>query len=35
MDAHSPFSITTVEDALKADLWARGEAEKVIVVRSK
>ncbi len=30
MDAHSPFSITTVEDALKADLWARGEAEKTI-----
>ena len=30
MDAHSPFSITTVEDALKADLWAREEAEKTI-----
>ena len=30
MDAHRPFSITTVEDALKADLWARKEAEKVI-----
>jgi 1-deoxy-D-xylulose-5-phosphate reductoisomerase len=30
MDAHAPFSITTVEDALKADLWARGEAEKTI-----
>jgi 1-deoxy-D-xylulose-5-phosphate reductoisomerase len=31
MDAHTPFSITTVEDALKADLWARKEAEKNIV----
>jgi len=30
MDAHRPFSITTVEDALKADLWARKEAEKTI-----
>jgi 1-deoxy-D-xylulose-5-phosphate reductoisomerase len=30
MDAHAPFSIKTVEDALKADLWARQEAEKVI-----
>jgi len=30
MDAHAPFSIKTVEDALKADLWARQEAEKII-----
>lgn len=30
MDAHSPSSITTVEDALKADLWARKTAEKAI-----
>jgi 1-deoxy-D-xylulose-5-phosphate reductoisomerase len=30
MDAHSPSNIRTVEDALKADLWARQEAEKVI-----
>ena len=28
--SHGPFSITTVEDALKADLWARKEAEKII-----
>jgi len=30
MDAHAPVSLTTVDDALKADLWARREAEKVI-----
>jgi 1-deoxy-D-xylulose-5-phosphate reductoisomerase len=30
MDAHTPSNIRTVEDALKADLWARQEAEKVI-----
>jgi 1-deoxy-D-xylulose-5-phosphate reductoisomerase len=30
MDAHRPSNINTVEDALKADLWARHEAEKVI-----
>jgi 1-deoxy-D-xylulose-5-phosphate reductoisomerase len=30
MDAHTPSTIKTVEDALKADLWARQEAEKVI-----
>jgi 1-deoxy-D-xylulose-5-phosphate reductoisomerase len=30
MDAHTPSNIKTVEDALKADLWARHEAEKVI-----
>ncbi len=35
MDAHTPFAISTVEDALKADLWARKEAEKFIVARSK
>lgn len=35
MDAHTPFAIATVEDALKADLWARKEAEKIIVASSK
>ncbi len=30
MDAHRTAQITTVEDALKADLWARREAEAVI-----
>lgn len=30
MDAHTPSNIKTVEDALKADLWARREAERVI-----
>jgi 1-deoxy-D-xylulose-5-phosphate reductoisomerase len=30
MDAHAPSPITTVEDALKADHWARREAEKII-----
>jgi 1-deoxy-D-xylulose-5-phosphate reductoisomerase len=30
MDAHAPSNIKTVEDALKADLWARQEAEKII-----
>jgi 1-deoxy-D-xylulose-5-phosphate reductoisomerase len=30
MDAHTPSPIRTVEDALKADLWARQEAEKII-----
>ena len=33
MDAHTPSNIRTVEDALKADLWARHEAEKIIVSR--
>lgn len=33
MDAHTPTGITTVEDALQADLWARHEAEKVIGLR--
>ena len=35
MDAHTPSSIKTVEDALKADLWARREAEKYIVTSGK
>ncbi len=30
MDAHAPSPIRTVEDALKADLWARQEAEKIV-----
>jgi 1-deoxy-D-xylulose-5-phosphate reductoisomerase len=30
MDVHTPSNIKTVEDALKADLWARHEAEKII-----
>jgi 1-deoxy-D-xylulose-5-phosphate reductoisomerase len=30
MDVHTPSNIKTVEDALKADLWARHEAGKVI-----
>jgi 1-deoxy-D-xylulose-5-phosphate reductoisomerase len=30
MDAHSPNPIKNVDDALKADLWARQEAEKII-----
>ncbi len=30
MDVHTPMNIKTVEDALKADLWARQEAEKII-----
>ena len=33
MDAHTPGPIKTVEDALKADLWARQEAERIIVDR--
>ena len=33
MDAHTPSHIRTVEDALKADLWARGEAVKIIESR--
>jgi 1-deoxy-D-xylulose-5-phosphate reductoisomerase len=36
MGAHTPLPIKTVEDALKADLWARREAERIIEnVRSK
>ncbi len=30
MDAHTPSPVRMIEDALKADLWARQEAEKVI-----
>ncbi len=30
MDAHSPSAVETVEDALKADLWARQKAERII-----
>jgi 1-deoxy-D-xylulose-5-phosphate reductoisomerase len=30
MGAHTPLLIKTVEDALKADLWARREAERII-----
>ncbi len=30
MDAHTPSPIKTVEDALKADRWARREAERII-----
>jgi 1-deoxy-D-xylulose-5-phosphate reductoisomerase len=30
MDAHTPVSFRTVEEALKTDLWARREAEKII-----
>jgi 1-deoxy-D-xylulose-5-phosphate reductoisomerase len=35
MDAHTPSNIKTVEEALKADLWARQEAEKIIGSRGK
>lgn len=34
MDAHRPSPIRTVEDALKADLWARHEAEKIIAAEA-
>ncbi len=30
MDAHTPSPVRMIEDALKADLWARQEAEKII-----
>ncbi len=33
MDAHAPGPIKTVEDALKADLWARQKAEKIIATK--
>jgi 1-deoxy-D-xylulose-5-phosphate reductoisomerase len=33
MDAHSVTQIRTVEDALKADLWARQEAERIITTK--
>jgi 1-deoxy-D-xylulose-5-phosphate reductoisomerase len=35
MEAHTPSPIKMVEDALKADLWARREAEKIIGGRVK
>ena len=36
MDAHTPSPVRVVEDALKADLWAREEAEKIVeAVRCK
>jgi 1-deoxy-D-xylulose-5-phosphate reductoisomerase len=35
MEAHTPSPIKTVEDTLKADLWARKEAEKVIASKLK
>jgi 1-deoxy-D-xylulose-5-phosphate reductoisomerase len=34
MDAHTPSNIKTVEDALRTDLWARQEAEKVMGFRA-
>jgi 1-deoxy-D-xylulose-5-phosphate reductoisomerase len=30
MEAHTPITFKTVEEALRADLWARREAEKII-----
>jgi len=30
MEAHQPVRFRTIEDALKADLWARHEAERSI-----
>ncbi len=30
MDAHTPVSLKSVDEALKADLWARHEAERII-----
>ncbi len=35
MDAHTPSPVKSIEDALKADLWARQEAEKIIGSGSK
>jgi 1-deoxy-D-xylulose-5-phosphate reductoisomerase len=35
MGGHTPSSIETVEDALKADLWARQEAERIIRASGK
>jgi 1-deoxy-D-xylulose-5-phosphate reductoisomerase len=34
MDAHSPTEIVTLEDALQADAWARGQATRMIELRS-
>jgi 1-deoxy-D-xylulose-5-phosphate reductoisomerase len=33
MEAHAPVSFKTVDEVLKADLWARREAEKIIADR--
>jgi 1-deoxy-D-xylulose-5-phosphate reductoisomerase len=33
MQAHAPLRLKTVEEALKADVWAREEAERIIAVR--
>jgi hypothetical protein len=30
MEAHVPVTFKTVDEVLKADLWARREAEKII-----
>ncbi len=35
MEAHTPSAISTIEDALKADLWARQEAERIITSQRK
>jgi 1-deoxy-D-xylulose-5-phosphate reductoisomerase len=35
MASHRPSSIKTIEDALTADLWARQEAERIIISGSK
>jgi 1-deoxy-D-xylulose-5-phosphate reductoisomerase len=35
MDVHTPSAIKTVEDALKADTWARQEAEKIVKTVSR
>jgi hypothetical protein len=34
MDAHAPREILTLEDALQADVWARGHASGIIEVLS-
>jgi hypothetical protein len=33
MEAHTPSHIKSVDEALRADLWARREAEKIIAER--
>ena len=35
MDAHTPSAVTSVSEALKADLWARREAERFITTEYK
>jgi len=35
MDAHTPSPLKTVEEALKADHWARQKAEKVVALTTK